>query len=289
MTERRHSRYQRTLADLPWAGRAVRLHLRVRRFFSFERGLPSPGVHRRLSDLAAPRARKTQRVAALCQQLGLALGGEAGARLSRQLSVLTSQTTIVRLVRQTPDPPAGAPQHIGIDDFAFRKGHTYGTILIDHDSGAVLDLLPDRNSESVAAWLRGHPSIIVITRDRAEVYAEGARQGAPQALQVADRWHLLKNLSEQDDLLHPAVSGIMPGAGSDPPPDPASLSPEPVPAPAPPELGAAPLAANPPAVELSGAAPTPAPDEGALPGPTPPRTQQEASAGTAARATAAAV
>ncbi|MDQ2808059.1 MAG: ISL3 family transposase [Chloroflexota bacterium] len=196
LTTRRHSSYQRTLADLPWTTRPVRLRLWVRRFFCPNPGCPQRIFTERLPALAAPRARKTQRLTDLCRHLALAFGGEAGARLSRYLGLLTSQTTLLRLIRHVPDPPIGDPARVGIADFAFRKGQTYGTILIDLDRGTVLDLLPDRSAERVAAWFRAHPTITLITRDRAEVYAEGAKQGAPQATQVADRWHLLKNLSE---------------------------------------------------------------------------------------------
>ncbi|MDQ2806704.1 MAG: ISL3 family transposase, partial [Chloroflexota bacterium] len=221
LSARRHSRYGRTLADAPWATMAVRLRLQARRFVCANAACPRRIFTERVSALAAPSARRTTRLTGLLQRLGLALGGEAGARLAAPLGLLTSPTTLLRLVRQVPDPAPPTPHIIGVDDFAFRKGHTYGTILADHETGRPLDLLPDRTGASLTAWLRAQPTIEVITRDRAEAYVQGATAGAPQATQVADRWHLLHNLSETLDeiltRLYPELCAALAGADPAPP------------------------------------------------------------------------
>jgi transposase len=208
-TTRRHSGYHRTLADAPCATQAVRVDLHTRRFFCPNPTCPRRVFTERVPALAASFARRTTRLTALLQRVGLALGGDPDARLAQALGCPTSARTLLRLVRTTPDPPRATPQHVGIDDFAFRKGHTYGTILVDLDTGTPLDLLADREVESVAAWLRAHPTITLITRDRAEVYASGATQGAPQATQVLDRWHLLHNLSETVDEILQRLTPIL--------------------------------------------------------------------------------
>ena len=107
-----------------------------------------------------------------------------------------SRNTLLRRVRRFSLPEAPAPEVIGIDDWAKRKGHTYGTIIVDLDRHRPVDVLPDRTAETVAAWMQAHPEVKVVARDRAKAYASGVQQGAPQAIQVADRWHLLKNLRE---------------------------------------------------------------------------------------------
>jgi len=123
--------------------------------------------------------------------IGEALGGEAGARLSQQLAMKCSPATVLRLVRQAPLPSSSTVRVLGVDEWAWRKGQSYGTILVDLEQQAPIDLLEDATAESFAAWLQKHPSVEIISRDRGTTFADGAKRGAPQALQIADRWHLI--------------------------------------------------------------------------------------------------
>ena len=194
-----HSRYRRTLADLPWNRIAVQINVQARKFFCDQ-----PGCCRRiftepLPDLAARYARKTTRLHQALYLVGYALGGEAGARLAVSLGLLVSPNTLLRRLRQVAARTTSVGTKVrvlGVDDWAFRKGRQYGTILVDLEQRRVVDLLPDATSQSLTTWLQAHPGVEILSRDRAGVYAEGARLGAPSAVQVADRWHLLKNLSE---------------------------------------------------------------------------------------------
>ena len=249
-TSRFHSSYTRTLADLPWADVAVQLHLKVRKCFCPSNECPRRIFAERVPAIAAPWARRTTRLATTQQSIGLALGGAAGSRLAHHLTMPAGVDLLLVLVRRAPIPAVPTPRAIGVDEWAHRKGQTYGTIIVDLETGDPLDVLPERSAESLSDWLKNHPGVEVIGRDRAGVYAEGAREGAPEALQVADRWHLLKNCSEMllrvFQMHQPAIEQALTSL--------AVPLPEPQPAQPADAAGAKPVAENPPAA----AAPAPA-------------------------------
>lgn len=191
-----HSRYRRNPADLPSLGRRVGLSLRIRRFYCRNAECGRRTFAERLPDLVVPHARRTCRLVAAQARVGVALGGNAGSRLLRHLAMPASADTILRLVHGLPLPLQEAPRVVGVDDWAIRKRCTYGTVVVDLERRRVLDLLPDRTAKTLAEWLRKHPSIEAVARDRSTEYARGISLGAPKAEQVADRWHLLANMRQ---------------------------------------------------------------------------------------------
>jgi transposase len=191
-----HSRYVRRIADLPWQGVSVKLELHTRRFRCHDDLCLRRIFCERLPQVVATYARKTVRLNDALRLIGFLIGGEAGARAAIRLGMSVSPDTLIRRVRQTVTPVMPTPRVLGVDDWAKRKGQSYGTILVDLERRRPVDLLPDRETGTLAAWLKAHPGIEVVTRDRSRAYAEGITGGAPHALQVADRFHILKNLSE---------------------------------------------------------------------------------------------
>jgi transposase len=196
VTWRVHSRYDRYLAEEPIFGHRVRLLMTVRRFFCSGSGCPRRVFTEPLDGFADKHARTTMRLARTHLAIGSALGGEAGARLAKKTAVPTSADTLLRRVKRAGDRSSGTAKFVGIDDWAWCKGQRYGTIVVDLETNDVIDLLPDRDAATVRTWLEAHPGIELVSRDRSSAYSQAASEAASQAQQVADRWHLLKNVRE---------------------------------------------------------------------------------------------
>ncbi|MEV5778274.1 ISL3 family transposase [Streptomyces antimycoticus] len=193
-SRRVHSRYGRQLDDRPVAGRPVLLRLTVRRFFCDTRNCPRRTFVEQIDGVSEPYQRASFSLRTELRSIAAELGGRPGARLCRKLSVPAGR---MRLLGHLPAPavPDRAPRVLGVDEFAFRRGRRFGTILVDIETRQLVDVLPNRRSETLAAWLRGHPGAEVVCRDRASAYSRAVREAAPDATEVADRWHLLRNLS----------------------------------------------------------------------------------------------
>lgn len=201
ISQRVHSYYRRTLRDLPASGRPVHLVLQVRRFFCGGQMCIRKIFAERFPSLTLPRVKFTLRLQEALREMGFELGGEAGARLGKKLSYPGSPDTILRLVKRAELPAVSSPRVVGLDDWSWKRRLRYGTLICDLESHRPIEVLPDRSVETVSAWFEKHPSIEVVSRDRSSEYAAAIKKGAPQAIEVADRWHLGKNLTESVETL----------------------------------------------------------------------------------------
>ena len=195
-SHRIHSRYERTLRDLPWHGATVRLRLVARRFYCRSPDCDRKIFTERLAGVVRRHGRSTERFRQTLALIGYGLGGEAGARLAERMGIDSSGDTSLRTLKEgEPDSDTRTVLVLGVDDWAWRKAQRYGTILVDLERLRPVDLLADRSATSLERWLHDHPGVEVIARDRSNCYAEAATNAAPEAIQVADRFHLLSNLT----------------------------------------------------------------------------------------------
>ncbi len=191
-----HSRYVRSVSDLPAHGKLVRIALTVRRFRCGTGSCPRMIFAERFGeDIVAPYARRTARLQTIVHHLGLALGGRPGQGLARRLLMPVSKDTLLRTIRARV-PAARPPRVIGIDDWAWKRGHRYGSVICDLERREIVDVLPDREAATVEAWLADHPEVEIVSRDRGGGYGHAVARAAPSAIQVADRWHLMENASQ---------------------------------------------------------------------------------------------
>ncbi len=191
-----HSRYARTIGDLPVSGKLAKLKLQVRKFFCENSDCTRKIFTERFKEQLNAYSRRFERLNYLISSMGLELGGNVAHRIGKLCYVQISASTILRLVLKCPIPIIQLPKIIGVDDWAFKKRLKYGTIIVDLEKNEVIDLLPDREGKTLTDWLKQYPSIETVSRDRSSTYASATTEADGNIVQIADRWHILKNLTE---------------------------------------------------------------------------------------------
>ena len=191
-----HSRYARTIGDLPVSGKLAKLKLQVRKFFCENSDCSRKIFTERFKEQLNAYSRRSERLNDLISSMGLELGGNVAHRIGKLCYVKISASTILRLVLKCPIPIVQLPKIIGVDDWAFKKRLKYGTIIVDLEKNEVIDLLPDREGKTLTGWLKQYPSIETVSRDRSSTYASATAEADGKIIQIADRWHILKNLTE---------------------------------------------------------------------------------------------
>ena len=221
-----HSCRRRRIQHLPCSGQTLWLVFSVRHWYCRNPACSRKIFAGSLAPFAGSHQQSSQALQNLQRQLGLIAGGEAGKRAATAAGLRCSADTLLRRVINTPETKQSGAPHVGIDEWAWHRGHRYGTLIVNLDTHRPLVLLPGRDQRTLATWFRKYPEIQIVSRDRSGVYATAAREGAPQARQVADRWHLLKNIGDAPErmmyrhipLIRLVASELSPKKSPDPEP-----------------------------------------------------------------------